>query len=338
MTVHVLATGGTIASHRSGDEWLQLDGATLLGELDRAHLAAIGLDPAHDLVVTDVASGPSSNLGVDGMAAIARRIAAALEAGATGVLVAHGTDTIELTAFLTELALGIVDGRAPVVFTGSMRAHSHPRPDGPANLLDALTVAAGPTARGREVMVCLDGTLHRAVDIAKQDATSLDAFTSHPIAPLGSVEHGRVAFTTAPPLPRPGLRLPQPGDELDVPLLTCYPGIGAPTVAAALDGRRGAVLEVFGDLNVPRQLWRPIHTATSAGTVVVLTSRSFTDTIRTADLDRLGAIGAGGLSAQKARLALVAALATTGDRETAIELVHRHRRHLAPHERSSRDD
>lgn len=338
MSVHVVATGGTIASHRVGDDWLELDGATLLGELDPARLAATRLDPARDIVVTDVASGPSSNLGIDDMAAIARRVEAALDAGATGVVVTHGTDTIELTAFLTELLLGVTDGRAPVVLTGSMRAHSHPHPDGPSNLLDALTVAAATQARGREVMVCLDGALHRAVDVAKHDATSLDAFTSHPFAPIGVVEHGTVSFTAPPPAPRPPLHLPEPGAGLDVPLVSCYPGIAAATATAALGGRRGAVLEVFGDLNVPRQLWRPIHAASAAGAVVMLASRSFTDTTRTADLDQLGAIGAGGLSAQKARLALIAALATTDDRDEAIELVHRHRRHLAAHDRSSRHD
>ncbi len=338
MTVHVLATGGTIASHLDGDEWRELDGATLLDELDRARLAAAGLDPDREVVVTDIASGPSSNLGIDEMVAIVRRIEASLGDGATGVVVTHGTDTIELTAFVCELLLGIDDDRAPVVLTGSMRAHSHPQPDGPANLLDALTVASAPEARGREVLVCLGGTLHRAADIAKHDATSLDAFTSHPFAPVGTVEHGRVAFSTAPPPHRPALQLPATGTSTDVPLVTCYPGITAADLAAILEGRRGAVLEVFGDLNAPRQLWRPIHDASAAGTVVVLASRAFTATTRTAALARLGAVGSGGRAAQEARLALIAALATTDDRDAAIELVHRHRRHLAPHERSSRHD
>jgi L-asparaginase len=338
VTVHVLATGGTIASHLAGDAWLEIDGTTLVAELDPARLAELGLDPARDVVVTDITSGPSSNLAVDDMVAIAGRIAAALAAGATGVVVTHGTDTVELTAFVTELLVGVADDRAPVVLTGSMRVHSHPQPDGPTNLLDALTVACAPAARGREVLVCLDGTLHRAVDIAKHDATSLDAFTSHPFAPVGAVGHGRVAFDATPPPARPALRLPAAGTSVDVPLVSCYPGIAASTVAAALEGRRGAVLEVFGDLNVPRQLWRPIHEAATAGTAVVLASRAFTDTTRTSDLDRLGAVGAGGLSAQKARLALLAALGTTDDRDAAIDIVHRYRRPLAPHERSSRHD
>lgn len=330
MTLHVLATGGTIASHLHGDEWLQLTGADLIAELTLDHLG-------DEIVVEDVAAGPSSNLGVTDMLAIAARIADAATAGATGVVVTHGTDTIELSAFVADLVLGVTGTRPPVVFTGSMRAHSHPAPDGPGNLLDALTLAAHPAASGREVMVCLDGAAHAADHVAKVHAASLDAFTSHPFHPIATVRGREVELMARHPDRRAPLEVGAPGDLPDIPLITCYPGIDATEVATALDGRRAAVLEVFGDLNVPRQLWRPVHEAAEAGTLVVLASRAFTDTTGTDDLTRLGAIGAGGLSAQKARLALVVALAC-GDHTTAIDALRSHRRPLLPDLRSSRHD
>lgn len=330
MTIHVLATGGTIASHRHGDTWLELNGAQLVAELD---LATLG----HDVVVDDVAAGPSSNLSVVDMLAIAERVRLAIVGGATGVVVTHGTDTIELTAFLTELVLGIGPTRPPVVFTGSMRVHSHPEPDGPANLRDALMVAAHPDAVGREVMVALDGRLHAATHVAKVHAGSLDAFTSHPFEPLGSVCDGRPVFAAARPAARTGAAVPDAG-LVEVALVTCYPGMGPDELAPLLAGRQGAVVEAFGDLNAPRRLWRSLHAAAQSGTLVVLASRAFTDTTRTDDLDQLGVVGAGGLSAQKARLALMVALSTSTDRDDAIAMVHRHCRTLPIDERSSRHD
>ena len=322
MTVHVIATGGTISSHLGPDGWIGLDGATLVAELD---------PPAGGVVVHDVTAGPSSHLSVADMVTIVGRIRDSLDLGATGVVVTHGTDTIELTAFVAQLLLGTTDRRAPVVFTGSMRVHSHPQPDGPRNLADAITVAAHPDAVGRDVLVCLDGQLHGADRVIKIDATSLDAFTSSPFAPLGSVADLTVAFADTERRGRP----PATSMHPDVPLITCYPGIAADQVTAALDGRRGAVIEGFGDLNVPSQLWGPIHLAARAGTLVVLASRPFTHTVTSDGLEQLGAIGAGGLTAQRARLAAMAALGTCATRDDAVAFVHSYRLHHDAHDRSS---
>lgn len=335
MTVHVLATGGTIASHLDGDEWRQLTGAELLAELE---LPTSVSTPG--ITVEDIATGPSSNLAVDDMLAIAGRIADVLDRGATGVVVTHGTDTMELTAFVADLVLGADAARPPVVFTGSMRAHSHSRPDGPRNLLDAFSIVTDAGSSGREVMVCLDGRVHRAVDVAKVHASSLDAFTSHPFDPMATVHDGRVEFTTLRPTAPSPVAPPRLRDGAlpEVPLITCYPGIPAADVAAAIAGRQAAVLEVFGDLNCPRQLWQPIHRAAADGTLVVLASPAFTDTAGNADLDQLGVVGADNLSAQKARLALVLALAGGANRDGALALLRSRRRLLPPHPRSSRHD
>lgn len=322
MTVHVIATGGTISSHLGPDGWVGLDGAALVAELAPLPVA---------VEVHDVAAGPSSHLSVADMVTIVGRIRDSLDLGATGVVVTHGTDTIELTAFVAQLLLGTSATRAPVVFTGSMRVHSHPQPDGPRNLADAITVAAHPDAVGRDVLVCLDGHLHGADRVIKVDATSLDAFTSSPFEPLGSVRDGAVTFAST----GRAERVPATSMHADVPLITCYPGIDATQVAAALDGRRGAVIEAFGDLNVPSQLWAPIHLAARAGTLVVLASRPFTHTFDNDGLQQLGAVGAGGLTAQRARLATMAALGTCATRDDAVAFLHSHRLHHDAQDRSS---
>jgi L-asparaginase len=309
VTVHVIATGGTISSHFEGEEWTNIDGAGLVGEL--------GPDVAGQVVVSDVASGPSSNLTVHDMLAIVDAVRAALAAGAEGVVVVHGTDTMELTAFLCQLSLGVTPDRRPVVFTGSMRVHSHPAPDGTANLRDAIAVGCSPLAVGREVMVCMEGTLHAADRVTKCHAASVDAFQSAPFAPIGSVVDGVPVFRVAA-VERPAAT----GFVTEVPLITSYPGIDAAVAEAALAGVTGAVVEGFGDLNVPQQLWAPIHHAWNRGALVVLASRPFTPTTATGGLSMLGAVGAGGLTAQKARLAVMAALGTTPDRNAALAFLH----------------
>lgn len=311
MTVHVVATGGTITSHHDGTAWRNLDGPTLIAELG---------DLPVDVEVHDVAAGPSSNLSVDDMVAIAGRVRDALDAGAEGVVVIHGTDTMELTAFVTQLLLGTQPDRRPVVFTGSMRVHSHPAPDGPDNLRRAIAVAASADAAGRDVMVCLEGALHAADRVRKRHAASVDAFDSAPFAPLGEVTPaGEVRFHRPSPM-----RAAADGLAGPVPLVTCYPGIAATTLAAALDGARGVVVEGFGDLNVPHSLWAPIHVAWKDGLLVVLASPAFTPNTGGDDLRSLGAVGAGGLTAQKARLAVMAALGTTTDRDAAVAFLHQY--------------
>ena len=321
MTVHVIATGGTIASHFDGIEWGEIAGAQLVEE-SGPHACAV--------VVHDVATGPSSNLTVDDMVRIVERVRQALADGAVGVVVTHGTDTIELTAFVASLLLGADATRRPVVFTGSMRVHSHTAPDGPRNLRDAITVAASPAALGREVLVCLEGVLHAAEHVTKVNAKSVDAFTSAPITAVGAVDGNRVGFH-APPVQRPAAV----ALAADVPLLTCYPGIAPEEFTRVADGRRAIVVEAFGDLNVPRQLWGPIHQAWSAGVLVVLTSRPFTTTTVNDGLSLLGAVGAGGLTPQKARLATMAALGTFDDRDRAVAFLRQFSLTYDAHDRST---
>ncbi|MCY7299780.1 MAG: asparaginase domain-containing protein [Ilumatobacteraceae bacterium] len=308
MTVHVIATGGTISSHYGGADWTSIAGAQLVAEA--------GPHPC-EVVVEDIATGPSSNLTVDEMVRIAQRVRVLLDDGAQGVVVTHGTDTIELTAFVTALLLGVDATRQPVVFTGSMRVHSHADSDGSRNVRDAIAVAADPAAIGREVLVCLEGSLHAAEHVVKVNANSVDAFTSAPFAALGAMVNGTAVFHSDP-----ALRPPATAVAAEVPLLTAYPGIDPSELSRLTHGVRAVVVEAFGDLNVPQQLWGPIHQAWNDGVLVVLASRSFTATRDGDGLALLGAVGAGGLTAQKARLAVMAALGTHTDRDAVIRFFH----------------
>jgi L-asparaginase len=318
MTLHVIATGGTIASHLGPDGWGQIGGRQLVDELVASGL--LRSEPHARLVVDDVATGPSSNLSVDDMWRITDEIHARLAAGSEGVVITHGTDTLELTAFLTHLRRGAMPGDAPVVFTGSMRVHSHPEPDGPRNLSDALVLASSSDARSHGVLVVTEGVVHRADRVRKVDARSVDAFTSSPLAPVGSIRGGDLTLAAAE-LVGPAAT----GLETRVPLLTCVPGMSGHEFERTLGDAPAIVIDGFGDLHVPQSLWGPVHAASRRGVLVVLASSAFTDTSGSDDLDLLGAIGAGGLTAQKARLLVMSALGSTPDITAARQFVAAHR-------------
>jgi len=307
MTVLVIATGGTIASHFDGHDWREIDGATLVAEIS-PHETPVE--------VIDIASGPSANLSLDDMRAIAKKVDDGLRQGYQGVVVTHGTDTIELTSFVVQLVLGRSAESRPVVFTGAMRAHSHDSADGPQNLRDSLRLASSSRVGGRGVMVCLDGKVHWADRVRKFDASSLDAFTSRPFAPAGTVDEALAGRLTTAPLAPPATDF-----EQDVVLVTCAPGMNALDSLDRARSARGVVVDAYGDLNVPAALWSGLHDIASDGRLVVITSRAYTPTIESEFLALMGVVSAGGLDAQRARLALMAALGSATDRSEVASIL-----------------
>ena len=166
MRTTLISTGGTIAWHREYAR--MLTGSELL------ETAGEAVDEVVDLVAV-----ASWDLSVDDMAVVAARVRAAIEAGAGLVLVAHGTDTMEETAWLTELMLGAeLRGRAAVLFTGAMRFAGDPGSDGPTNLQFALQAGRDPSLVGAGVHVAWPGTLHPARSVRKVDAAAPQPFES----------------------------------------------------------------------------------------------------------------------------------------------------------------
>ena len=167
--VHVLATGGTIAS-RSGEG----SGATAA---HAAEALLAGMDATADVEITgeDVMTVGSYRLGLPELATIARTARErAADPGIDGVVVTHGTDTMEETAFLADLLNGT---DTPVVFTGAQRAADHPDTDGPRNLRQAVLAAAHPNARGLGALVAFDGVLLSARGTRKGHTMVSQPFT-----------------------------------------------------------------------------------------------------------------------------------------------------------------
>jgi L-asparaginase len=282
-------------------------------------LAAIpaGQVPA-EVTVTDVPAEPGWDTSPATMLAMARRARdAILRGGFDGVVLAYGTDALEETAFLADLVAGAAVQHGGIVLTGAVRPRDDLSPDGPRNLAASLCAAADPALPGVGVVICLNDELHAARWATMVDATGVAAFSSAPNPALGQVVAGRVELVAAPP-PRPPAPAGDP--EPAVALIKTYPGIDDALLTAVVDaGARGVVLEGTGAANVPASLLAAISDLTQWDIPVVVASRCRTRRAELADLSlggriaaQVGAIGARGLPAVKARCALMAALGGGG--------------------------
>jgi L-asparaginase len=311
----LIATGGTIASklHADGGVAVALNGRELLDTVE-------GLDLA-DVDVLDLFQGPSWNLDLEEMSVVSLAARQAASSG-TAVVITHGTDTLEETAYLTDVVAGAATERAPIVVTGSMRNAGQRDGDGPQNLMDAFTVARSADARGRGVLVVAAGGVHSARWVTKTDSQAVDTFRSPGHGPVGRVGDGAVQFERAP-------------DRAHSAPLDCEDVVGGPIAIVPSHGdadrgligwhlERGAlgiVIEGTGAGNVNAALVPGIEQAQRDHVPVVITSRCLTGAVAPIyggpggghSIATLDVIEGGELSARKARLALAVGLATAPD-------------------------
>ncbi|WP_433247658.1 asparaginase [Streptosporangium sp. CA-135522] len=307
--VLLLATGDTIAHSRSPAG--VASGADLLEAVPSGSLEV-------EVVAEDVMAEPSWDTSPSTMLALCRRARSAiLERGFDGVVITHGVDTLEETAFLADLLAGRAAERGGIVLTGAVRLLDDLSADGPRNLASSIVAAADPALRGAGAVVCVNDEVHAARWVTLADAASVAAFSSAPFSALGRVADGRVERLAAPPS-RPPVAEGEP--ETDVALIKTYPGMDSVQLSAVVDaGARGVVLEGTGMGNVPVGLLTTIGELTEWDVPVVVASRSRTRGVPLDELPlgvglaaKVGAIGARGLAPSKARCALMVALGSGG--------------------------
>lgn len=332
--VAIIGTGGTIASTVDPDTGAAVTAIAAADLLDQVPTLA---DVA-DITSTDFAQVNSWDLTPALAADVAREATDAFDGGADGVVVTHGTDTMEETAFVLELLLGQGTAAATeatprtVVCTGAMRTASADGPDGPRNLLAAVRVAADPACAALGGVVVLDDQVHAARHATKTHTTALGTFRSPDTGPLGTIDDTGVVLRWRPaPLP------PVPGTKpaADVPLVVMASGMDDLLLRATLDaGSSGVVVVGSGSGNVPAT-WQPaIRELLDRDVPVVLASRCGAGRVTPTygggggghTLVGFGAIPAGDLSGPKARLALQFLLgggATTADVRAWFADLHR---------------
>lgn len=251
----------------------------------------------------------SSQLGPadwDVMAAAVRRASA--DAAIDGIVITHGTDTMEETALWLQL---VHPGSPPVVLTGAQHSADSPDADGPANLRDALAVAASPAARDLGVTVCFAGTVFAALGLQKVATAGLQGFTGRTLGTV--VDHTFMADADRADRPSLGALSARSAPRVDI--VAVYPGAdGVALDACAAAGARGIVLEALGSGNAGAAVIDAVGRLTADGVTVAVSTRVPAGRVHAGygpgrDLLDAGAVVVPTLRPPQARILLMGALA-----------------------------
>ncbi|MEV6579516.1 asparaginase [Streptomyces sp. NPDC051582] len=316
----VISTGGTIASRWQGSGFAaDADG--------REVMATAPLPEDITVEVVDLFSVNSPRLTTAHQLTLLRTVHEVLaDPGVDGIVVTHGTDTLEESAFLVDLHHH--DPRT-VVFTGAQRPMGTADGDGPGNLYDALLTAA--STRGLGVLIAFGGRVHAARGTVKTQAVALDAFADPSKELLGKIGFGKVTMLRAPqrpePLPLPAM--PEVPPRVDVVM---HHADGDPVLlnAAVAAGARGLVLVGTGAGNATPEIVDAVREAIARGVLVALTTRVPAGPVTeiythggAVDLVAAGAVPTGTLRAPQARIAVLSALLASEDDADRVRILQR---------------
>ena len=306
--ISLLFTGGTISmredAHRGG-AMPALSGAEILA-------ATRGIEAIAEIEAIDFGRFPGPHMTVERAWSLRGLVAEQLGREAvTGVVVTHGTDSLEETAYLIARS---VQSDKPIIFTGAMRTASDLGWDGPANLLNAVRVAASPDARGYGVLVAMSSRIYSAIDATKAHTHMLDAFESPGLGPVGVIDEDKVIFRRALPAPRPVLDCPAPVTPVDI--VYAWQGADSRLLDASRESAAGVVIAAMGRGNLPPEMVPGVERWISSGRPVVIASRAGRGRVGITygypgggrRLREMGAIFAGSRRPQQARIDLMLAL------------------------------
>jgi L-asparaginase len=314
--IMILATGGTIAGsaesqtsvgYQSGAVTIDVLVAAVptlknIARISGEQISSIGSQDMNDLVWLKLAKRVNEILKSDTV---------------DGIVITHGTDTMEETAYFLQL---VVKSSKPVVLTGSMRPSTALSADGPLNIYNAVAVAGDPNAKGRGVLVAVNDDIHSGREITKTNTTSVQTFMSPQYGLIGTTLYGRQTFFRVPyrkhtiqseftiegvpTLPR-------------VDVIYAHANMSADLIDAAVKlGANGIVIAGVGDGNMTTSALEAMDRAAKAGVVIVRSSRVATgQTWRNSEVndDKYGFVASGDLVPSKARVLLQLALMKTTD-------------------------
>jgi len=318
----ILATGGTIAGAGSTGGYGYTSGQFKVKDLIQA---VPNLDKLANLSGEQIANIGSQDMNDQVWLKLANRVNELLASPKVdGIVITHGTDTMEETAYFLDL---VVKSRKPVVLVGSMRPATAISADGPANLYNAVAVAANPGARGRGVMVVINDEIHSARNVIKTNTTNVETFNSPNRGMAGVVNSGTINWyepmdkknTTQTEFSVKGLtELPR------VDIVYAYANMDATLINAAIEaGAKGIVVAGVGDGNMTKPALDALAQAAAKGILVVRSTRLPTGMVmRNAEVDddKLGFVASGELNPAKSRVLAQLALTRTNDPKRVQEM------------------
>jgi len=307
----ILATGGTIAgAAATGTQAGYTSGAVTID----AMIAAVpGIKDMANIKGEQVSNVGSQDMSFDIMLTLAKRINELMaKSDVDGIVVTHGTDTMEETAFFLNL---VVKGDKPVVMVGSMRPSTAVSADGPLNLYNAVGVAVDPNAKGRGILVVMNDWIHAAHSLTKTSTTAIQTFMSPLRGLVGVASYGKNDFYNTPEWKHTS------GSEFNVAEVTKLPRVdivfacadmSADLIDASVaNGAKGIVIAGVGNGNMNKASLDAAANAVKKGVVVVRSTRVATGTVgRNVEVndDQLGFVASDELNPQKARILLSLAL------------------------------
>ncbi|MBR3916111.1 MAG: L-asparaginase 2 [Bacteroidaceae bacterium] len=331
--VYILATGGTIAGAGGSATKTQYSaGQVAIGTLLDAVPA---IKDVADVEGEQVVNIGSQDMSDDVWLVLAKRVKELLSRGdVNGVVITHGTDTMEETAFFLSLT---VKSDKPVVLVGAMRPSTAISADGPANLYNAVVTAASSASKNRGVLVCMNGKVYGAADVTKTNTTSVETFQSPNSGALGYIHNGEVFYYHAPSCGNDCTDYVHKGslsNESRTPYFNVEGLYSLPKVGIAYGysnvqgdvvemmiekGYKGIVYAGVGNGNIHKNVFPMLEKARKDGIVVVRSSRVPTGaTTLDAEVDdnKYRFVASWGLNPQKARILLMLALTKTDDWKT----------------------
>src|ERR1700736_4721928 len=317
-TVAVLSTGGTIASKHD-----PLKGGYLPALSGEDLIAAVpAIKKIAQIQVEQISNISSSDMTPEIWVRLAARVNALLaDPAIAGIVVTHGTNTLEETAYFLDLT---TRNTKPVVLVGAERPASDFDSDGPRNLLDAIRVASAPEALDKGVMVVMNGQVNAARDVTKTNTSQVETFRSLEFGALGVVDAQSVRFYRTP-LRRQTIAIDSGTHLAKIDIVMRYAGADGQVIRAMLgDGAvQGLVVAGLGLGGVPGSMYDVIKEARAKGIPVAISTRVPTGRIfplsatkvAARSLKQIGCVLTDNLSPQKARILLMLALTQTHDPE-----------------------
>lgn len=314
-TIYILATGGTIAG--GGDSALSGNYKSGTVTVDKLIAAVPEINNIATIKGEQISNIGSQDMNNEIWLKLSKRANELLKGDADGIVVTHGTDTMEATSYFLSLTL---KSKKPVVFVGAMRSGTSLSADGPLNIYNAVNVAMDKNSASKGALVAMNDEIHAAREVTKTNTTNVATFKSPNSGKIGSVNYGIVDYLLTPAR-KHSLDTEFDVSKLDklpkVEIVYAYANDNADFVNLAVkNGAKGIVLAGMGNGNPSTGMQEALANAAKAGVVVVRSSRvgsGSTSVGAEVDDAKYGFVTSDSLNPQKARVLLMLALTKTND-------------------------